>query len=77
MVSGKDLKDVKVKEVRWYWKPFIPQGQVTLVQGDTNVGKTNILTYILWLCLAKVFIHNRCIMAGRKQSDRSSLWMMG
>ena len=49
MVSGKDLTDVKVKEVTWYWKPFIPQAQVTLVQGDTNVGKTNILTYIMAL----------------------------
>ena len=32
--------DVKPKEVKWLWYPYIPFGKVTLIQGDSGDGKS-------------------------------------
>jgi len=34
---------VAKEEVKWLWKPFLPQGKVTLVIGDPGEGKTTFL----------------------------------
>ena len=34
------LSDVKPEEVRWLWKPYIPIGKVTLLEGDPESGKS-------------------------------------
>ena len=47
MIANAQLKDVVNKEIEWLWKPLIPLSKVTMIQGDTNVGKTNILLYVM------------------------------
>ena len=32
--------DVEPKEVKWLWKPYIPFGKVTVIQGDSGDGKS-------------------------------------
>ena len=34
------LDDVETEDVRWLWKPYIPLGKITIVQGDPGLGKT-------------------------------------
>ena len=36
--------EIKPKEVRWLWYPYIPYGKVTLIQGDPGDGKS---TFVL------------------------------
>jgi len=40
------MSDVQTEPVRWLWKPYIPYGKITLVQGDPGDGKT---TFVLAL----------------------------
>ena len=47
MVITGHLKDVVNKDIRWLWKPFIPFGKVTMIQGDTGIGKTNVVVKIM------------------------------
>ena len=47
MISNKPLRDVVNKEIEWLWQPMIPFGKVTMIQGDTNIGKTNIIIKIM------------------------------
>lgn len=47
MVITGQLKDVVNKEIRWLWKPFIPFGKVTMIQGDTGIGKTHVLIKVM------------------------------
>jgi AAA domain len=39
------VADVEAEHVHWLWYPYIPQGKVTLVEGDPGVGKS-------WMVLA-------------------------
>lgn len=39
------LADVEAETVHWLWYPYIPQGKVTLIEGDPGVGKS-------WMVLA-------------------------
>jgi putative DNA primase/helicase len=34
------LSDVKAEEVSWLWKPYLPIGKVTLLEGDPESGKS-------------------------------------
>lgn len=47
MVITGQLKDVVNKQIKWLWKPFIPFGKVTMIQGDTGIGKTHVLIKIM------------------------------
>ena len=47
MIVFEKLKNVTPKEIRWLWKPFIPFGKVTLIQGDTGIGKTSLMLKII------------------------------
>ena len=38
------MSDIAVQEVRWIWRPYIPCGKVTIIQGDPGEGKT---TFVL------------------------------
>ena len=51
MDDEKDLKlinmnDVELQEVEWVWKPYIPSGKVTIIQGDPGEGKTTLVLAI-------------------------------
>ena len=35
--------DIKPKQVRWLWYPYIPFGKVTLLQGDPGDGKSKLM----------------------------------
>ena len=47
MVITGQLKNVVNKPIKWLWKPFIPFGKVTMIQGDTGIGKTHVLIKIM------------------------------
>ncbi|MCL2672476.1 MAG: AAA family ATPase [Clostridiales bacterium] len=40
------MSDVQTEPVRWLWKPYIPYGKITLVQGDPGDGKTKFVLAI-------------------------------
>ena len=36
------MKDIKAKPVNWLWKPYIPLGKITSIEGDPGIAKTYI-----------------------------------
>jgi hypothetical protein len=34
------LADVQEREISWLWKPYIPSGKITILEGDPEAGKT-------------------------------------
>lgn len=47
MVITGHLRDVVSKEIKWLWRPFIPFSKITMIQGDTGIGKTHVLIKIM------------------------------
>ena len=41
-----NMNDVEPQEVEWLWKPYIPSGKVTIIQGDPGEGKTTLVLAI-------------------------------
>jgi len=41
-----NLNDVQLQDVQWLWKPYIPSGKVTIIQGDPGEGKTTLVLAI-------------------------------
>ena len=39
--------DIQSTEVEWLWKPYIPYGKITIIQGDPGCGKTMLAAYII------------------------------
>ena len=39
--------DIQSKPVQWLWRPYIPIGKVTLLQGDPNDGKSTMMMNIV------------------------------
>ena len=35
--------EIQSKPVQWLWRPYIPIGKVTLLQGDPNDGKSTMM----------------------------------
>lgn len=40
------MRDVTPEQVQWLWKPYIPLGKITVIQGDGGDGKTTTATAI-------------------------------
>lgn len=40
------MRDVETESVRFLWKPYIPAGKITIVQGDPGEGKTTMMLAI-------------------------------
>lgn len=40
------MRDVEMESVRFLWKPYIPAGKITIVQGDPGEGKTTMMLAI-------------------------------
>ncbi|MGI6169388.1 MAG: AAA family ATPase [Christensenellales bacterium] len=36
------MSEIEREDVRWLWYPYIPQGKVTIIQGDPGEGKTTL-----------------------------------
>lgn len=36
------MSDIEPQEVEWLWEPYIPQGKITIIQGDPGEGKTTL-----------------------------------
>lgn len=34
------MSNVQLQEVAWLWKPYIPFGKITIIQGDPDEGKS-------------------------------------
>lgn len=41
-----NMGEIEREEVKWLWKPYLPRGKITIVQGDPGEGKT---TFVLAL----------------------------
>ena len=37
-----NMADVDAVAVKWLWKPYIPLGKITIIQGDPGEGKTTL-----------------------------------
>lgn len=44
------LAEVTLQEVRWLWKPYIPFGKITIIQGDPGEGKTTVALRLAAAC---------------------------
>lgn len=40
------MSDIRAEDVRWLWRPYLPRGKITIIQGDPGEGKT---TFVLAL----------------------------
>ena len=40
------MQDVTPQEIHWLWKPYIPFGKITIIQGDGGGGKTTAILAI-------------------------------
>jgi RecA-family ATPase len=40
------LAHVQPKEMNWLWKPYIPSGNMTIMQGDPGSGKTHLAAWL-------------------------------
>jgi len=40
------MSDIESESISWLWKPYIPQGKITIVQGDPGDGKTTMMLAI-------------------------------
>ena len=48
------LSDVQLQEVKWLWKPYIPFGKLTIIQGDPGEGKTTFALRLTAACSSGV-----------------------
>lgn len=39
------LSTIKPRKVQWLWKPFIPFGMLTILEGDPGLGKSFLSMY--------------------------------
>jgi AAA domain len=42
-----NLEDVRVQDVKYLWRPYIPIGLITMLEGDPNVGKSYLAMHIV------------------------------
>lgn len=48
------MSDVQLQEVKWLWKPYIPFGKLTIIQGDPGEGKTTFALRLAAACSSGV-----------------------
>lgn len=41
-----NMQDVEAQEIQWLWKPYLPFGKITILQGDPGDGKTTLILAI-------------------------------
>lgn len=52
------MSEVELKEVEWLWKPYIPFGKLTIIQGDPGNGKTYLGMQLCAACTNKIVLPN-------------------
>jgi hypothetical protein len=40
------IEEIQTEHIVWLWEPYIPQGKITIVQGDPGEGKTTMMLAI-------------------------------
>ncbi len=50
----RSMSDIELQEVRWLWKPYIPFGKITIIQGDPGEGKTTFALRLAAACSSGV-----------------------
>ena len=40
-------KSIKSKKIEWLWKPYIPFGKITIIEGDPGDGKTSFVLFLI------------------------------
>ncbi len=48
------MSEVELQEVQWLWKPYIPFGKITIIQGDPGEGKTTFALRLAAACSSGV-----------------------
>ncbi len=48
------MSDVQLQEVKWLWKPYIPFGKITIIQGNPGEGKTTFALRLAAACSSGV-----------------------
>ncbi len=44
------MSEIELQEVNWLWKPYIPFGKITIIQGDPGEGKTTLALQLAAAC---------------------------
>lgn len=44
------MSEVETQEVHWLWHPYIPEGKLTIIQGNPGEGKTTLALWIAAMC---------------------------
>ena len=55
------MADVPLLEVDWLWKPYIPFGKVTIIQGNPGEGKTTLALRLASACSRGKAFHVRLV----------------
>lgn len=75
MICPKSLTEVINKEIEWLWQPYIPFGKITLIQGDTGIGKTSLMVKLIADLsngiVPPTMFHRRLIFQERAEPIRS------
>lgn len=56
------MSDVELTEVKWLWKPYIPFGKLTILQGNPGEGKTYFAMQLAAACTNRVKLPNMEVM---------------
>ena len=71
-VAFESLSDVQPLEVEWLWKPFIPFGMLTILEGDPGLGKSFVM-----MDLAARLSVGRPLPTGQRLIRGKTLYMNG
>lgn len=44
------MSEIELQEVKWLWKPYIPAGKITILEGDPGKGKTTLALRLVAAC---------------------------
>jgi RecA-family ATPase len=66
------FSQVKASRIDWLWEPYIAHGKITILQGNSSVGKTALL-----LNVASLLSNGLALPEGEKKSPQSVIFQSG
>lgn len=63
------MQDIQAENVGWLWEPYIPQGKITIVQGDPGGGKTTMA-----LAIAAAITNGEALPGGSRNAPANVLF---